>query len=219
MLQVLQLPFGPTCSDASHGFQGRLQLSDDEPATLGEIGHRLGLKVLGEVANVARPDTILAWYRKLVARKFDGSKVRRVPGRPRVDRELEQLIVRLAKENRDWGYDRIAGALANLGYEVCDHTFALSPDRFDRTEIHSPRFDCCAFLFYSFYAATFSTVSTHRKHAANRYSITSSARARMEGGRVMPSCLAVLRLTANSNTVGCSIGSSPGDVLRRMLAT
>jgi putative transposase len=71
---------------------------------------------------VARPDTILAWYRKLVARKFDGSKTRRSPGRPRIKREVEQLIVRMAQENRDWGYDRIAGALANLGFEVCDQT-------------------------------------------------------------------------------------------------
>jgi hypothetical protein len=104
--------------------KGRLRLSDAEPATLGEIGHRLGRKVLGEVANVARPDTILAWYRKLVARKFDGWgwKARRSPGRPRIKRAVEQLIVRMAKENRDWGYDRIAGALANLGYEVCDQT-------------------------------------------------------------------------------------------------
>ena len=54
--------------------KGRLKLSDAERATLGEIGHRLGRKVLGKVANVARPDTILAWYRKLVARKYDGSK-------------------------------------------------------------------------------------------------------------------------------------------------
>ena len=81
------------------------RLKDAERATLGEIGHRLGRKVLGEVANVARPDTILAWYRKLVARKFDGSKSRRSPGRPRIKREVEQLIVRMAKENRDWGYD------------------------------------------------------------------------------------------------------------------
>ena len=100
----------------------RLKLSDAERATLGEIGHRLGRKVLGEVANVARPDTILAWYRKLVARKFDGSKARRSRGRPRIKREVKQLIVRMAKENRDWGYDRIAGALANLGYKVCDQT-------------------------------------------------------------------------------------------------
>ncbi len=98
--------------------EGRLKLSDAERATLGEIGHRLGRRVLAEVATVARPDTILAWYRKLVARKFDGSEARRGPGRPRVKREVEQLIVRLASENRD----RIVGALANLGYEISDQT-------------------------------------------------------------------------------------------------
>ena len=91
--------------------KGWLKLSDAERATLGEIGHRLGRKVLGEVANVARPDTILAWYRKVVARKFDGSKARRSPGRPRIKREVEQLIVRMAKRNRAWGYDRIAGGV------------------------------------------------------------------------------------------------------------
>src|SRR5438477_10699962 len=63
---------------------GRLKLSDAERATLGEIGHRLGRKALADVASVAKPDTILAWYRKLVAGKFDGSKGRRGPGRPRV---------------------------------------------------------------------------------------------------------------------------------------
>src|SRR4051794_35679758 len=73
-------------------------------------------------ATVAQPDTILAWYRKLVAQKFDGSKARRGPGRPRIAREIEQLIVRMAEENRDWGYDRIAGALANLGYQVSDQS-------------------------------------------------------------------------------------------------
>jgi hypothetical protein len=47
---------------------------------------------------------------------------RRTPGRPRIDREVEQLIVRMAEENRSWGYDRIVGALANLGHEVSDQT-------------------------------------------------------------------------------------------------
>jgi len=102
--------------------KGRLKLSDAERVTLGEIGHRLGRKLLAEVATVAKPDTILAWYRKLVARKFDGSKGRRGLGRPRIKRELEQLIVRMASENRDWGYDRIVGALANLGYEISAQT-------------------------------------------------------------------------------------------------
>ena len=83
--------------------KGRLKLSDAERATLGEIGHRLGRKALTEVATVARPDTILAWYRKLVAHKFDGSKAPKSPGRPRISCEVEQLIVRMASENRDLG--------------------------------------------------------------------------------------------------------------------
>jgi putative transposase len=101
---------------------GRLKLSDAERSTLGEIRHRLGRTALAEVAIVAKPDTILAWYRKLAANRFDGSNGRRGPGWPRVTRKVEQLIVRLAEENRDWGYDRIAGALANLGYRVRDQT-------------------------------------------------------------------------------------------------
>src|SRR5712672_159980 len=101
---------------------GRLKLSDTERGVLGEIGHRLSRKALADVATIARPDTILGWYRKLVARKFDGSKARRGPGRPRIKREVEELIIRMARENRDWGYDRIAGALANLGYEISDQT-------------------------------------------------------------------------------------------------
>jgi putative transposase len=50
--------------------QGRLSLSEAERGTLGEIRHRLGRKALGEVATAALPDTILGWYRRLVARKF-----------------------------------------------------------------------------------------------------------------------------------------------------
>ena len=102
--------------------KGCLRLSDAERAKLGEIGHRLGRKSLSEVATTALPDTILAWYRRLVARKFDGSRARRTPGRPRINREVEELIVRMAEENRSWGYDRIVGALANLGLEVSDQT-------------------------------------------------------------------------------------------------
>jgi putative transposase len=104
---------------------GRLNLSDAERGVLGEIGHRLGRKV--DIATIARPDTILGWYRKLVARKFDGS-ARRGPGRPRIRREVELLIIRMASENRDWGYDRIAGALANLGHEISDQMVGMFCD-------------------------------------------------------------------------------------------
>jgi Homeodomain-like domain len=101
---------------------GRLLLSDSEKKTLAEIGYQLGRKALEDVANAAKPDTILGWYRKLVARKFDGAKARRKVGRPQVDDDVEQLIVCMARENPSWGYDRIAGALANLGHRVSDQT-------------------------------------------------------------------------------------------------
>src|SRR6266852_5141413 len=100
----------------------RLRLSDPERATHAEIGKCLGRKALREVARVAKPDTILAWYRRLVAEKFDGSKHRQYPGRPRIQPELEALVVRMARENSGWGYDRIVGALANLGHRLSDQT-------------------------------------------------------------------------------------------------
>ena len=100
----------------------RLRLSDPERFTLAEIGKRLGRKRLKHVACTAKPDTILAWYRRLIARKFDGSKHRTYPGRPRVETAIEELVVRFARENPDWGYDRIVGALANLGHHLSDQT-------------------------------------------------------------------------------------------------
>jgi hypothetical protein len=101
---------------------GQLRLSDAERSTLAEIAERLGRKYLAEVACVAKPDTILAWYRRLIARKFDGSKHRAYPGRPRVDAAIVALVVRMARENSSWGNNRIAGALANLGHQVSDQT-------------------------------------------------------------------------------------------------
>jgi putative transposase len=100
----------------------RIRLSDPQRSTLAEIGKRLGRTALQQVACVAKPATILAWYRRLIARKFDGSKFHTAPGRPRIAPEVESLIVRFARENSGWGYDRIVGALANLGHAVSDQT-------------------------------------------------------------------------------------------------
>jgi transposase InsO family protein len=99
-----------------------LRLSDPERSTLAEIAKRLGRKALKDVARVAKPDTILEWYRRLVAQKFDGSQFRAYPGRPRISPEVEALVIQFARENRGWGYDRIVGALANLGHRVSDKT-------------------------------------------------------------------------------------------------
>jgi putative transposase len=101
---------------------GRVPLSDGERKVLAEIGKKLGKHALAEVATIVKPDTILAWHRKLVAQKFDGSQQRKAPGRPKIDPELEALVGRMAQENRRWGYDRIAGALRHLGYTISDQT-------------------------------------------------------------------------------------------------
>ena len=95
--------------------KGRIRLSNGERKTLAEIGKKLGKQALAEVASLVTPDTILAWHRRLVAQKFDGSQQHKVPGRPRIDPEVEALVVRMARENRSWGYDRIVGAIGQLG--------------------------------------------------------------------------------------------------------
>src|SRR6195256_3286676 len=89
--------------------KGRLQLSDGERATLAEIAKRLGRKALEEIACIAKPDTILAWYRKLVAQKFDGSKNRVMAGRPRGGRGVGKKNVEMGGGEHGWGSDRHTG--------------------------------------------------------------------------------------------------------------
>jgi putative transposase len=96
----------------------RLRLTDTERRRLAALAHPLGRTRLEEVATIATPDTLLRWYHRLIAQKFDGSKQRRQCGRPRIAEEVEQLIVRMAEENPTWGYRRIQGALANLGHRI-----------------------------------------------------------------------------------------------------
>src|SRR5256714_7105932 len=96
----------------------RLRLTDTERRRLAALAHRLGRKRLTEVASLATPDTLLRWYKRLIADKFDGSKKRKELGRPRVSEEVEQIVMRMAQENPTWGYRRIQGALANLGHSI-----------------------------------------------------------------------------------------------------
>ena len=58
---------------------------------------------------------------QLVAKKYDGS-AKRGPGRPRSDAEIVKLILQMARENPGWGYSRLKGALANVGYEIGRNT-------------------------------------------------------------------------------------------------
>ncbi len=104
--------------------KSRVRFRDDERRSLAEIGARLGREALGEVASLVQPETILRWHRKLVAKKWDGSRSRRGPGRPRMAEDVEAMILKLAAENRTWGYKRISGALKSLGHELPAQTVA-----------------------------------------------------------------------------------------------
>ena len=105
---------------AAHG-PGRLRLTDDQRRRLAVKGKVLGRRRLADVAGIVTPDTILRWYRRLVANKYDGSK-RRLPSRPRTKPDLAALVVRMANENPSWGYTRIRGGLQSLGHDVARNT-------------------------------------------------------------------------------------------------
>ncbi len=100
----------------------RILLNDDQRRRLAVKGKILGRKLLEEVGTLFTPDTILRWHRKLVAKKWDYSEKRNSVGRPRLRQVIVDLILRFATENPTWGYDRIQGALANVGYHISDTT-------------------------------------------------------------------------------------------------
>ncbi len=101
----------------------RLRYTDAQRRRLAAKGKALGRARLKELGTIVTPDTILRWYRQLIATKYDGSG-KRGPGRPRKPEEIRTLVVRMAKENRTWGYTRIVGAMKELGFTVGRSTVA-----------------------------------------------------------------------------------------------
>ena len=99
----------------------RLRFTDAQRRRLARKAKPLGRRRLREISPIVTPDTLLRWYRELVAQKYDGSAARS-PGRPRTAGEVQKLILDMASENPRWGYSRIQGALANLGYTVGRNT-------------------------------------------------------------------------------------------------
>ncbi|QDU92356.1 integrase core domain-containing protein [Lignipirellula cremea] len=100
----------------------RISLTDDQRRILAVKGKALGRNTLRELTTIVTPDTILRWHRELVAKKWDHSEKRKSVGRPRIRQLIVDLILRFAQENPSWGYDRIQGALANVGYHISDTT-------------------------------------------------------------------------------------------------
>jgi transposase InsO family protein len=101
----------------------RILLTDDQRRVLAFRAKALGRGALMELTTIATPDTILRWHRRLIKAKWDYSaRQKKAPGRPPIRNEVVELILRMAKENPTWGYDRIQGALANLGHQISDTT-------------------------------------------------------------------------------------------------
>jgi transposase InsO family protein len=84
-------------------------------------GRALGRKVLDKLEGVVTPDTILRWYRELIAKKYNGVS-RRGRGRPGTAASLQRLVVQFATENPGWGYTRLRAALRNVGHELGRNT-------------------------------------------------------------------------------------------------
>jgi len=101
----------------------RMRFSDDQRRRLAAKAKKIGRKLLRQVATIVTPETLLAWHRRLIAKKYDGSAYRG-PGRPRTAAEIAALVTRMAEENRQWGYRRIQGALSNLGHRLAFKTIA-----------------------------------------------------------------------------------------------
>jgi transposase len=95
----------------------RVSLSEPERRILVRCGMRIRDR-LGEVASIVRPETILRWNRRMKQKKWTYDNTPKKRGRPPKGRETEELVIRLAEENGDWGYTRIAGELRKVGHKV-----------------------------------------------------------------------------------------------------
>ena len=122
-------PLSFTCSKRTEssrlGFAGGSFVSQTTSDVVSRVkGKALGRKLLVEVAGIVTPETLLAWHRRLIARKWNYSTRRKQLGRPRVMAEISELVVGMAKSNPKWRYTRIRGALSNLGHTVARSTIA-----------------------------------------------------------------------------------------------
>ncbi|MBN2258364.1 MAG: transposase [Anaerolineaceae bacterium] len=100
-----------------------------------------GLKVrhqLEQLITIVKPETLLAWHRRLKKQKWTFDNTAKKPGRPALPQQTQELVLKLAYENRTWGYNRISGELRKLGHNASpttigailkEHGLPPSPDR------------------------------------------------------------------------------------------
>lgn len=100
----------------------RPDFAPEDRAFLAALLHSLPKQTLRRLRLLIRPDTVLRWHRDLVRRRHAARSRPRRTGRPRTIRSIRLLVLRLAKENPNWGYRRIHGELAMLGISVAAST-------------------------------------------------------------------------------------------------
>ncbi len=102
----------------------RLLLNDRQRLRLATKAKQVSRRLLATIATIVTPEMLPAWHRKLVAAKYDGSKLGVYRGGRKTAGRIQALVVKMAKENGDWGYMRILGALENQGHRVSRGTVA-----------------------------------------------------------------------------------------------
>lgn len=159
----------------------RIRFTNEQRRRLAAKARTLGKEGLKEIADLVTPDTLLRWYRQLIAKKYDGSQ-HRGPGRPRVAETIRELVLRMARNNASWGYTRIRGALRNLGHDVGRNTVKriLAEHGIEPVPERRKRIPWGTFLraHWGAIAATdFFTVEVLTKHGLIRYFVVASVRA------------------------------------------
>jgi hypothetical protein len=123
----------------------RILLSNSQRMRVAAKAKRLSRKMLEQCTVLFTPDTIMRWYRKLIAEKYDGSQNRTYAGRPQIRQEVVDLIIRFKQENPRWGYKKIRDQIVYLGYNICkssvkniliEHGYDPEPDLTVRSTWH-----------------------------------------------------------------------------------
>ncbi len=96
----------------------RIRLTNSQRMRVAAKAKRLSRKMLEQCTELFTSDTIMRWFRELIAQKYDGSQNRMSPGRPQIDQEIVNLVIRFKEENPRWGYQKITDQIVYLGYKI-----------------------------------------------------------------------------------------------------
>jgi hypothetical protein len=123
----------------------RILLTNRQRMRVAAKAKQLSRRMLEQCTELFTPDTIMRWYRKLIAEKYDGSQNRTYAGRPPIPQEVVDLIIRFKQENPRWGFKKIRDQVVYLGYNICkssvkniliDHGYDPEPDLTVRSTWH-----------------------------------------------------------------------------------